>query len=67
LSAASACGDETTSQKPSAPFFVDDQTSAAIGSATTIVRKVVTKPSERAVLALSLRWMPVRCAPRGGA
>jgi hypothetical protein len=27
----------------------------------------VTRPSERAVPALSLRWMPVRCAPRGGA
>jgi hypothetical protein len=31
------------------------------------VRKVVTKPSERAVLALSLKWMPVRCVPRDGA
>jgi len=55
LSAARACSDVTTSQKASAPFRVDDHTSAAIGSATTIVRNVVMKPRERAVLALSPR------------
>ena len=53
--AARACGEVTTSQKPPAPFSVDDHTSAAIGSATTTERKVRTKPSERAVPALSLR------------
>ena len=34
LSAATASGLETTSQKPRAPSFVDSKTSAAIGSAT---------------------------------
>jgi len=36
--AATASGFETTPQNPAAPCFVDDQTSAAIGSATTTER-----------------------------
>jgi hypothetical protein len=47
-------------QKPDAPRARDDHTSAAIGSATTTVRNVVTKPSERAVPAPSL------CVRRSG-
>ena len=55
--AATACGEETTSQNPDQPFPVDFQTTAAIGSTTTTSRNVVTKPTcrERAVEALSLR------------
>ena len=57
FSAETASADETVSQNPASPFPVDDQTSAAIGSATITDRKVVTKPRERAVpVALSLRW-----------
>ena len=57
FSAETACGDETTSQKPDQPLPVDLQTTAAIGSTTTTSRNVVTKPTcrERAVEALSLR------------
>jgi hypothetical protein len=36
------------------PSLVASQTSAAIGSATMTVRKVVTTPRDRAVAALSL-------------
>ena len=58
FSAETACGDETTSQKPAQPLPVDRQTTAAIGSTTMSSRKLVTKPTcrERAVEALSLRW-----------
>ncbi len=54
LSAAIASGFVTASQKPPRPFFAAAQVSAAIGSATTTSRKVVTKPRERAAPALSL-------------
>ena len=53
-SAETACESETTLQKLDAPFARDSQTTAAIGSTTTAERKAVTKPSERAVCALSL-------------
>ena len=68
FSAATACGEETTDQKPDQPFPVDFQTTAAIGSTTITSRNVVTKPTcrERAVEALSLRcWRaPGAPAPR---
>jgi hypothetical protein len=54
FSAATAAGLETASQNPSAPSFVDSQKSAASGRTTTIVRKVVTMPRDRAAEALSL-------------
>ena len=53
LSAATACGAETASQKPCEPSCVDAHTSAAIGSTTMIDRNVVTKPRDRAVPTLS--------------
>src|SRR4026209_2750989 len=56
--AATACGEETTSQNPDQPSPVDLQTTAAMGSTTITSRKVVTKPAcrERAdVAALSPR------------
>ena len=53
FSAASASGLVIASQKPARRSLVDSQMSAAIGSATTTVRKLVTKPRERAVDALS--------------
>src|SRR5260221_2584377 len=52
FSAATACGSGTAFQNVCAPWRRDSQTTAAIGSVTTIVNKVVTKPSERAVCAL---------------
>src|SRR5687768_1799086 len=52
--AATASGLETASQKDRVPSLDASQTSAAIGSATSTVRKVVTKPRDRAVEALSL-------------
>src|SRR5579885_1745183 len=48
FSAATASGDETAAQKPEPPPFVDDQTSAAIGSATTTDRNAPTKPTASA-------------------
>src|SRR5581483_7666575 len=48
FSAATASGDETAARNPEPPPFVDDQTSAAIGRATTTDRNAVTKPSESA-------------------
>ncbi len=45
LSAATACGDDTTSQNPLQPLPVDVQTIAAIGSTTITNRNVVTKPT----------------------
>ena len=54
FSAAIASGLVTTSQNPCQPPFVDSNTSAAIGSPTISERYVVTRPSERAVVALSL-------------
>ena len=54
FSAAIASGLVTTSQNPCQPPFVDSKTSAAIGSPTISERYVVTRPSERAVVALSL-------------
>jgi hypothetical protein len=54
FSAAIASGFVTASQKPPLPFFAAAHVSAAIGSATTTSRNVVTKPSERAAPALSL-------------
>ena len=39
FSAATACGEETTSQKPDQPLPVDVQTRAAIGSTTMTSRK----------------------------
>jgi hypothetical protein len=57
FSAATACGEETTDQKPDQPLPVDFQTTAAIGRTTMTSRNVVTNPTcrERAVEALSLR------------
>src|SRR5262245_10757944 len=57
LNAATACGDETTSQKPDQPLPVDFQITAAMGRTTITSRKLVTNPTcrERAVPALSLR------------
>src|SRR5262245_978906 len=55
LRAATASGEEITSQKLAPPFCVERQASAAIGSATTSERNVVTNPNERAVEALSFR------------
>src|SRR5215210_1151729 len=54
--AATASGLVTTSQNARAPPFVDSKTRAAIGRATISDRYVVTRPSERAVEALSL-WI----------
>src|SRR5579859_3142411 len=54
FSAATASGSVTAFQNVSAPCLRDSQITAAIGSVTTIVRKVVTKPKETAVCALSL-------------
>jgi len=48
LIAATASGDETASQNPDQPPFVDFQTSAEIGSATTTSRNDVVNPNERA-------------------
>src|SRR5262245_40091582 len=62
LRAATASGLEIASQKPCDPSFVDSQTSAAIGSTTKIVRKVVTMPRDRAVPVLSLGARTVRAA-----
>src|SRR5262245_52875469 len=53
FSAAAAPGAVTASQKPCQPSSPDAATSAAIGSTTMIVRKVVTKPRDRAVPTLS--------------
>src|SRR6185312_1507192 len=66
--AATACGEETTSQNPDQPFPVDFQTTAAIGSTTTTSRNVVTKPTcrERAVEALSLRCAAGAGSPGAG-
>src|SRR6188472_528529 len=66
--AATACGEETTSQKPDQPLPVDFQTTAAIGSTTTTSRNVVTKPTcrERAVEALSLRCAADAGSPGAG-
>src|SRR5262249_54320670 len=54
LSAATASGLEIASQKPCDPPLVDSKTTAASGSRTMIVRKVVIMPRDRAVPALSL-------------
>jgi hypothetical protein len=54
LSAATACGSVTASQKDCAPSLRASHTSAAIGSATITVRNRVTKPRDRGVAALSL-------------
>src|SRR6266516_1414856 len=51
--AATDSGLETASQKPCDPAFVDSHTRAAMGSTTRPARKVVTKPRDRAVPALS--------------
>ena len=56
-SAETAPGLETTVQKLDSPPARDCQTTAAIGSTTITDRNAVTKPSERAVWALSL-WIP---------
>ena len=53
FSAATASGLETASQKDCDPSLVASQTSAASGSPTMTIRKVVTKPKDRAVAALS--------------
>src|SRR6187551_219285 len=45
--AATACGEETTSQNPDQPLPVDFEITAAIGSTTTTSRNVVTKPTCR--------------------
>jgi hypothetical protein len=55
FSAATASGWVTQYRNWERPSARDAQTSAAIGSATTTLRYVVMKPSERAVAALSLR------------
>src|SRR4026208_2412930 len=47
LKAATACGEETTSQNPDQPSPVDLQTTAAMGSTTITSRNVVTKPTCR--------------------
>jgi hypothetical protein len=54
LSAATASGLYTASQKLCLPSLEASQTRAAIGSATITVRKVVTTPRDKAVAALSL-------------
>src|SRR5262245_32110502 len=54
FSASTAPGLVTTSQKLAAPSARDSHTSAAMGRMTTTDRNAVTKPSERAVCALSL-------------
>src|SRR5215210_2198053 len=55
FNAATASGLDTACQNADHPPSVDANTRAAIGSATISVRYVVTKPSERAVAAPSLR------------
>jgi hypothetical protein len=52
--AATASALETASQKPRPPSAVEAQARAAIGRTTTIERKAVTKPRERAPEARSL-------------
>src|SRR5439155_11406312 len=54
FSAATASGLETAAQNPCEPSLADSQKSAASGSTTTSVRKVVTRPRDRAAPALSL-------------
>src|SRR5262249_15013578 len=54
LSAATASGAVTASQKLCAPSLLASHTSAAMGSVTMTLRKRVTKPRDRAVAALSL-------------
>src|SRR6476619_591973 len=51
--AATAWGEEATVQNASKPLPAENQISAAIGSATTTERKVITKPLERAAPAPS--------------
>ena len=53
FSAATASGLETASQKDCDPSLVASHTSAASGSPTMTIRKVVTTPKDRAVAALS--------------
>ncbi len=54
FSAATASGLETASRKDCVPSLVASHMSAASGSPTMTIRKVVTKPRDRAVAALSL-------------
>src|SRR6185295_15690171 len=63
FSAATACGEETTSQKPDQPLPVDFQTTAAIGSTTITSRKLVTNPTCRGRADVAL---PLRCADGAG-
>src|SRR5512145_2243775 len=63
FSAATACGEETTSQKPDQPLPVDFQTTAAIGSTTITSRKLVTNPTCRGSADVAL---PLRCAVAAG-
>ncbi len=53
LSAATASGLETASQKDCEPSLVASHMSAAIGSRTRTDRNSVIKPTDRAVAALS--------------
>ena len=53
-SAATASGLDTASQKDCVPSLVASHIRAASGRPTKAIRKVVTKPRDRAVLALSL-------------
>ena len=54
FSAATASGLETASQNDCVPSLVASHMSAASGRPTSTMRKVVTKPRDRAVAALSL-------------
>ena len=63
FSAATASGLETASQNDCVPSLVASQMSAASGSPTKTMRKVVTKPRDRAVPALSLESRALRGLP----
>src|SRR5262245_29317155 len=65
LSAETASGAEIASQKLWPPSLVALNTSAAMGSKTMTAKKVVTKPRDRAVAALSLETR-ARGSFRGG-
>ncbi len=60
LSAATASGLDTASQNDCEPSLVASHMSAASGSPTMAMRKVVTKPRDSAVPALSLEARALR-------
>jgi hypothetical protein len=67
FSAATASALETASQKPDHPSCFDCQRSAAIGSATMIVRNAAANPREKTAPAFSLGryFVPIRPKRRG--